>query len=84
VSSSSELVKKSKSKRVDFVSESNKDLRPLSGNALAKRLGVSEISVRKHRNGTYQPGVSEWTRTRDPQGVAWEYREDTRMYHPTI
>ena len=60
------------------------EIQPLSGKALARRLGVSDTAVRKHRDGLTEGSIPEWTRLLDPAGITWEYREETKHYHPLI
>jgi hypothetical protein len=56
---------------LDLVEDANTDA-PRSGRELARRLGVnsSTISRRKDREG-----FSEWTKSLDPEGIAWTYRD---------
>lgn len=46
---------------------------------LARRLRVHSSTVMKRRDS---PNFSEWSRRRDPEGVAWEYSPDTREFFP--
>jgi hypothetical protein len=52
-------------------------LEPLNQNKLAKRLGVDHKAV-----GRKKQILAEWSKTKDPDGIAWEYREDTKLCHP--
>jgi hypothetical protein len=45
---------------------------------LAKRLDVHSSTVYKRRS---EPNFSEWTRNRDPDGLAWGYDESTKEYY---
>jgi hypothetical protein len=45
---------------------------------LAKRLDVHSSTVYKRRS---EPGFTDWTRNRDPDGLAWGYAEDTKEYY---
>ncbi len=47
--------------------------------ALAKRLDVHSSTIYKRRD---DPDFSTWTQTRDPEGVAWIYSSDTRLFSP--
>lgn len=53
----------------------------LSGVELAKRLGVSEATVRHQKNRNSQ-GFGEWSRQRDPEGITWEFNPTLKKYHP--
>jgi hypothetical protein len=53
------------------------NLEPLSQVELADRLKVSGRSIRGHKQD-----LPEWSKTKDPDQVAWEYREDTKKYYP--
>lgn len=45
---------------------------------LAKRLDVHSSTIYKRRS---EPGFIDWTRNRDPEGLAWAYAEDTKEYY---
>ncbi len=45
---------------------------------LAKRLDVHASTVYKRRS---EPTFTEWTRNRDPEGLAWAYTEATKEYY---
>lgn len=46
----------------------------LTQKALAKRLGRSDVAVINARRERDAVGFAEWSRKRDPQALAWEYR----------
>ncbi|MEM7554729.1 MAG: hypothetical protein AAF378_11625 [Cyanobacteria bacterium P01_A01_bin.84] len=46
---------------------------------LAKRLGVYSSTVYKRRN---DPKFPEWSRDRDPDGIAWNYSKSTKEFFP--
>ncbi|BCL36736.1 hypothetical protein NSMS1_31830 [Nostoc sp. MS1] len=46
---------------------------------LAKRLNVYSSTVYKRRN---DPEFPEWTRSRDPDGIAWSFSERTKEFFP--
>lgn len=46
---------------------------------LARRLRVHSSTVMKRRD---DPSFTEWSRRRDPEGIAWEYSPDTREFYP--
>jgi hypothetical protein len=76
-------VTKSESIPNDYVTNSESQLQPLSCRALARRLGVSDTAIMAHRDGKVPPGISEWTQSKDPTGVAWEYQPETKKYFPS-
>jgi hypothetical protein len=45
---------------------------------LAKRLDVHSSTIYKRRS---EPDFIDWTRNRDPEGLAWGYAEDTKEYY---
>ena len=45
---------------------------------LAKRLDVHASTVYKRRS---EPNFTDWTRNRDPEGLAWGYLEATKEYY---
>lgn len=46
---------------------------------LARRLEVHSSTVLKRRNQAYFP---DWSRGRDPEGIAWQYSPDTKLFYP--
>lgn len=46
---------------------------------LARRLRVHSSTVMKRRD---DPSFIEWSRRRDPEGMAWEYSPDSREFFP--
>ncbi len=46
---------------------------------LAKRLDVHSSTVGKRKS---DPDFSEWSQSRDPEGIAWEYSPDTKEFVP--
>jgi hypothetical protein len=45
---------------------------------LAKRLDVHPSTIYKRRS---EPNFTDWTRNRDPEGIAWGYAEATKEYY---
>ena len=54
-------------------------LQSLIQSELARRLDVHSSTVMKRRDDT---DFAEWSRSRDPEGIAWEYSPDTREFYP--
>jgi hypothetical protein len=48
---------------------------------LAKRLDVHPSTIYKRRS---EPGFTDWTRNRDPEGLAWGYAEVEKEYYQII
>lgn len=46
---------------------------------LAKRLDVHSSTVYKRRD---DPDFAEWSRSRDPDGIAWKFLPDTKLFSP--
>lgn len=46
---------------------------------LAKRLAVNSSTVYKHRSNS---DFSEWSRSRDPEGIAWQYSSEDKRFFP--
>ncbi|NEP09834.1 MAG: hypothetical protein F6K14_06350 [Symploca sp. SIO2C1] len=46
---------------------------------LAKRLDVHSSTVGKHKS---DPDFPQWSQSRDPQGIAWEYSAKTKEFSP--
>lgn len=59
----------------------SESLSSLSGTELAKRLRIDKSLITKNRvKETFQ----QWTASKDPQGLAWHYVEDTKRYEPIM
>jgi len=52
-------------------------LEPLSQQHLAIRLKVSERSMRNHKDD-----LPKWSKSKDPDRIAWEYRPETKKCYP--
>lgn len=52
---------------------------PLTGVKLAKRLGVSASTLSRVR---HHANFSQWSRTLDPEGIAWSY--ENKLYVPQV
>jgi hypothetical protein len=61
---------------IPIVLQSSK-LEPLSQPDLAIRLKVSVRAMRNHKDD-----FAEWSKSKDPDGIAWERREDSKKYYP--
>ncbi|WP_242063608.1 hypothetical protein, partial [Nostoc sp. FACHB-892] len=55
-------------------------MQPLTEEGLAKRLGVSEESVRKERINLPPPLFVAWCKGKDRAGLGWEFNENTGLY----
>ncbi|NET30972.1 MAG: hypothetical protein F6K19_03085 [Cyanothece sp. SIO1E1] len=47
---------------------------------LARRLGLSSSAVDRKK---FAPDFVGWSRERDPQGVAWKYRQEDKLFYRT-
>ena len=76
-----DLVTDSKSLQVEQIelTLTKEGLQPLTQAELADRFGGtkyrSQISERKY-------DLTEWSKSKDPDGIAWEYRAETKKYYP--
>lgn len=48
---------------------------------LAKRLNVYSSTVYKRRD---DPDFAEWSRSKDPEGIAWKYIAETKEFSPVV
>ncbi|MBD2101225.1 hypothetical protein [Leptolyngbya sp. FACHB-261] len=46
---------------------------------LARRLEVSPSSISSKKR---RPNFSEWSKTRDPENIAWQYSPETQRFYP--
>ena len=56
----------------------NRPLVTIIQSELAKRLDVHSSTVYKRRS---EPNFTDWTRNRDPDGLAWAYTDETKEYY---
>ena len=81
IESNIELVTDSKSFQVEQIelTLTKESLEPLTQAQLADRFGDKQhrvnISKKKH-------DLAEWSKSKDPDGIAWEYRVETKKYYP--
>ena len=81
IESNIELVTDSKSFQVEQIelTLTKESLEPLTQAQLADRFGDKQhrvnISKKKH-------DLAEWSKSKDPDGIAWEYRAETKKYYP--
>ena len=54
---------------------------PLIQSELAKRLDINPSTVGRHKS---DPDFPEWSKTRDPDGIAWQYSPKTKMFVPLV
>ncbi len=52
---------------------------PLSGNKLARRLGVSSSTISRYK---LRPNFKEWSQDLDPDGIAWIYQDNAFIPMP--
>lgn len=76
-----ELVTESKVFQTELIPSilQSSNLEPLTQAQLADRFGGKQhrvnISKKKY-------DLTEWSKSRDPDGIAWEYRSETKKYYP--
>lgn len=70
----------------ELLSESKSELKPLNGAELARRFGLTSKAVSNLRT-KYQDQLerlTEYTRKKDPDGIAWQYNSSDKLYHPVL
>lgn len=65
--------------QVEPISHTNSVPQSLIQSELAKRLNVYSSTVYKRRN---DPEFSEWSRSKDPDGIAWKFSPKTKEFQP--
>ncbi len=66
--------------------ESKSELKPSNGAELARRFGLTSKAVSNLRT-KYQDQLerlTEYTRKKDPDGIAWQYNCSDKLYHPVL
>lgn len=64
---------------LEATDETQSDSSFLIQSELAKRLDVHSSTIYKRRDDA---DFSQWTKSRDPEGIAWTYDPDTRLFSP--
>lgn len=57
----------------------SKTYEPLIQSDLAKRLEINPSTIGRKKS---DPDFPQWSQSRDPEGVAWQYLAETRMFSP--
>ncbi|MBH8561762.1 hypothetical protein I8748_06160 [Nostoc sp. CENA67] len=65
-----------------YVNKQTPRIQPLTEENLAKRLGVSEDSVREQRIKLPPPLFFAWCKGKDTSGIGWQFNAETGLYHP--
>lgn len=67
-------------------SESKSELQPLPARELSSRFGLHKQVVTNNKNNWKNtPGkFTEWSKTKDPDKIAWEFRSETNLFHPVL
>lgn len=65
-------------------SKSISELKPLAARELSRRLGFHDQVVTNNKNNwKNKPGkFAQWSKKSDPDGVAWEFNPDTKLFYP--
>lgn len=68
------------------IGEPLNQLQPMKAVDLSMRLGVYKDTVASTRSRfkNRPDQFKSWLRERDPDRIAWEYREETKLYHPVV
>lgn len=53
----------------------------LNQTELAKRLDLHPTTISKHK---LEPDFDVWSQSKDPEGIAWKYNEETKEFMPTV
>jgi hypothetical protein len=61
-----------------------RELKPMTGIALSKRFGLSKDSVAGSKKSRTKEQFLQWLREKDPDGIAWQYNLEDKLYHPLI
>jgi Cu2+-exporting ATPase len=64
---------------IPFPEQTTQILEEIQHRDLAKRLGITSQSLSRQRS---KPEFSEWSRTRDPEGIAWIYLATSKLFIP--
>ena len=56
----------------------------MTRDSLGKRLGVTAVTVRRtgDKKRHVPNGFQDWSRERDPEGIAWQYDPGSKLYFP--
>lgn len=80
-SSNNDLVTDFKSFQVEQIelTLTKESLEPLTQAELADRFGGKQhrVNISKKKSN-----LTEWSKSKDPDGIAWEYRAETKKYYP--
>jgi len=66
------------------LSEVASELSPLPGRELSRRFGLHEQVVTNKKNllKDMPEKFTQWSKAKDPDSIAWEFRPETKLFHP--
>ena len=79
-SSTATIPKSDASSNTEQSTEVNTD-RSLIQAELAKRLDLNSSTVGRRKS---DPDFAEWSQSKDPEGVAWKYEPESKLYVPVV
>ncbi|MGL5803879.1 MAG: hypothetical protein ACRC11_00290, partial [Xenococcaceae cyanobacterium] len=71
--------KEQKTETAKSTAAKSKTYEPLIQSDLAKRLEINPSTIGRKKS---DPDFPQWSQSRDPEGVAWQYLAETRMFSP--
>lgn len=80
---SMDLVTESKNDDNKHISESVSKSNKLSASELSQRLGVGTTVLSRYKTGKRKQTLEEWSKTIDPDGLAWSYSDKAQKFFPT-
>jgi hypothetical protein len=57
-------------------------IQPLNGHQLSKRFGIAKDSVSGIKRKKTSEAFLQWTKEKDPDGIAWQFNSGDKLYHP--
>lgn len=57
---------------------------PINGRSLASRFGLYKDSVAGAKRSRTTKSFIKWTKSKDPEGIAWQFNPEDKLYHPLV
>lgn len=70
----------------NFLDKPRGELEPMNGYSLSNRFGLNQQVVGNSKNKWKDrpEKFAEWSKQKDPDGIAWQYDPVDKLYHPNV
>jgi hypothetical protein len=62
----------------------SREIKPLTRQQIAERFEVSVRTVENRSTGKAIADFPRWSATKDPNGIAWQYSQESKLFYPVL